>query len=180
MRPAVPRTRIAGRNDLCSRVPRAKDGVFLHLTSNSRQAFAEPKRESSPASSPSGAARFAALRIDFVAKPGDSVDVANQISDLLFQADLYREGLQSSALLVSDREARLVTLLTFWDVERFDRSRERLLSWIQRLIVNHSDGPIRASTSVAHVLNSRASSKLTLADLRPDELAELMQISNAD
>ena len=51
-------------------------------------------------------AQVTALRIDFVAKPGDAIDVASNIGELLEQAGLHREGLQASMLLVSDREAR--------------------------------------------------------------------------
>ena len=44
-----------------------------------------------------------ALRVDFIAKPGDASDVASAIEELLDHAGLHHEGLQVSMLLVSDR-----------------------------------------------------------------------------
>ena len=122
---------------------------------------------------------MSALRIDFVASPGNSSDLASDIAKLLEQAELHREGLQASMLLVSDREARLVTLLTLWHAERFQIGRERLTTWTLKLVSRFADGPARAHTSVARFLLPQATSKLTLADLRPDEMAELVEIVTA-
>jgi hypothetical protein len=82
-------------------------------------------------------------------------------------------------LLVSDREARLVTLLTLWHAERFQTGRERLITWTLKLVSRFADGPLRAHTSVARFLLPRVTSKLTLSDLRPDEMAELVEIVTA-
>ena len=120
-------------------------------------------------------AQVTALRIDFVAKPGDTIDVASEIGELLEQAGLHREGLQASMLLVSDREARLVSLLTLWDTQRFNAGRERLISWALKIVARLADGPVRAYTGFAHFLLPQAS-KLTLSDLRPAEIAELVEI----
>jgi hypothetical protein len=120
-------------------------------------------------------AQVTALRIDFVAKPGDAIDVASNIGELLEQAGLHREGLQASMLLVSDREARLVSLLTLWDTQRFNAGRERLISWALKIVARLADGPVRAYTGFAHFLLPQAS-RLTLSDLRPAEIAELVEI----
>jgi hypothetical protein len=120
-----------------------------------------------------------ALRIDFVASPGNSTDLASDVAKLLEHAELYREGLQASMLLVSDREARLVTLLTLWHAERFQTERERLITWTLKLVSRFADGPMRAHTSVARFLLPQVTSKLTLSDLRPDEMAELVEIVTA-
>ena len=118
----------------------------------------------------------AALRVDFIAKPGDAIDVASAIEELLEHARLHHEGLQVSMLLVSDREARLVTLLTLWDAERFNAGRERLTAWTLKIVAALADGPVRGYTSFAHFLVPQASTKLTLSDLRPSEIAELVEI----
>jgi len=156
----------------------AKDGELLHLNPQSRQNPQSAPKGSLLASSEPLSTRIVALRIDFVAKPGQSEELETTVGELLAEAELYREGLQSSMLLVSDREARLVTLLTMWDAERFDRSRERLTAWTQKLIAGITDGPIRTYTSKAHFLSPRATSKLTLADLRPEEIAELVDMAS--
>ena len=120
--------------------------------------------------------QVAALRVDFIAKPGDAIDVASVIEELLDHAGLHHEGLQVSMLLVSDREARLVTLLTLWDAERFNAGRERLTAWTLKIVAALADGPVRGYTSFAHFLVPQASTKLTLSDLRPAEIAELVEI----
>jgi len=158
----------------------AKDGEPLHLNSQYRQnSQSAPKGSLLPSSEPLSK-RIVALRVDFVAKPGQSEELETTVGELLAEAELYREGLESSMLLVSDREARLVTLLTLWDAERFDHSRERLAEWTQKLIAGITDGPIRSYTGMAHFLSPRATSKLTLADLRPEEIAELVDMANSD
>jgi len=117
-----------------------------------------------------------ALRIDFVARPGDTSEVATDVGDLLAQAGLHRKGLQASMLLVSDREARLVTLLTLWDAPRFNSRREQLTSWTMKLVSRFADGPVRAHTGVANFLLPQGAAKLALSDLQPAELAELVEI----
>ena len=116
-----------------------------------------------------------ALRIDFVARPDDKIDVASELGNLLSEAGLHEHGLQASLLLVSDREARLVTLLTLWNSEQFCGARDRLTSWTLKLVETLADGPTRVSTGLTRFMLPRPS-KLTLADLRPAELAELVEM----
>jgi hypothetical protein len=116
------------------------------------------------------------LRIDFVSKPSNKCEIAAEIEDLLTEAGLHQKGLMASMLLVSDREARVATLLTLWNGERFHTARERLTSWTLKIVAQVADGPLRAHTSVAHFLLPKASTKLTLSDLRPSEIAELVEI----
>jgi len=122
----------------------------------------------------------AVLRIDFVVKPGLTVDLPTSVGELIVRAELHREGLESSVVLVSDRESRLVTLLTLWNAERFEQAKDRLTSWTERLIADLADGAMRTYTGQAHFLDPKSSTKLTIADLRPDELAELVDMSNAE
>lgn len=122
------------------------------------------------------AGQVVALRVDFVAKPTNKDDIASDVGDLLSQAGLHQAGLQASILLVSDRESRVVTLLTLWNAERFNPARDRLTSWTLNLVARFADGPVRASSGNAYFLLPQASSKLTLSDLRPAEIAELFEI----
>lgn len=116
------------------------------------------------------------LRIDFVAKPEHKNEIATHVGNLLAEAGLHQKGLQASLLLVSDREVRVATLLTLWDADRFSMERDRLTSWTLKLVTGLSDGPIKANTSLAYFLLPRESTKLTLSDLRPAEIAELVEI----
>jgi hypothetical protein len=117
-----------------------------------------------------------ALRIDFVARPSHKSNLAAELGELFAAAGLHEAGLQASLLLVSDREVRVATLLMLWDGERFTPQRDRLVSWTLKLIANFADGSVRAFTNVAHFLLPQASTKLTLSDLRPAEIAELVAI----
>src|SRR6266481_8119410 len=125
------------------------------------------------------AAQVITLRVDFVSRPDNKCEIAAEVRELLAEAGLYQKGLKASMVLVSDREARVVTLLTLWDAERFNSARERLTSWTLKTVAQFADGPLRASTSVAHFLLPKESTKLTLSDLRPAEIAELVEIMTA-
>jgi hypothetical protein len=155
---------------------RAKDGENLYLNSELRRKAAAVGKNSRDEAAEPTMAQVMALRIDFVARPGDTSEVATDVGDLLAQAGLHRKGLQASMLLVSDREVRLVTLLTLWDAQRFNSGRERLTSWTLKLVSRFADGPVRAYTGVANFLLPQAAAKLTLSDLEPAELAELVEI----
>ena len=88
-----------------------------------------------------------ALHLDFVAKPDGAGELSSELRLMLNRAGLAQEGLESALLLVSDREARLVTLLTFWDAGRFATGREQRIAWMQKLLTAFADGPVRAQTS---------------------------------
>lgn len=98
----------------------------------------------------SNAAGVIALHLDFVAKPEGARSLQRELASVLEDAGLVREGLQSGLLLVSDREARLVTLLTFWDAQLFATGRARRITWMQKLLLPFADGPVRAQTSAPH------------------------------
>ncbi len=89
-----------------------------------RQTIARPKRLPEGTTEQT-AAGVIILRVDFVSKPS-KCEIAREVGDLLAEAGLHQKGLKASMLLVSDREARVVTLLTLWEAERFKLARERL------------------------------------------------------
>jgi hypothetical protein len=88
-----------------------------------------------------------ALHFDFVAKPEGTRELNGELGAVLKTSGMVSEGLETALLLVSDREARLVTLLTFWDARRFANARERRIAWMQKLLAPFADGPVRAQTS---------------------------------
>jgi len=89
-----------------------------------------------------------ALHLDFVAKPEESGELGKELATTIEAAQLWHEGLEGSVVLVSDREARLVTVLTFWDGKRFAAGREVRVAWIQKLLMPFADGVIRVHTSL--------------------------------
>ena len=105
-----------------------------------------------------------ALHLDFVAKPEDTRQLNSLVRTVLQQAGLEDEGLRTALLLVSDREARLVTLLTFWDAGRFSRARERRIAWMQKLLAPFADGPVRAQTTMPQFLLAETPAALGVDD----------------
>jgi hypothetical protein len=160
------------------RQPRAKDGEVLYLNSElQRKSVARASRPSIVSSTHIAAA--SALRIDFVVKPENTADVASGIRALIEQAGLHQEGLQSSVFLVSDREARVATLLTFWDGQRFSSAKERLTSWTLKLVAHFADGPVRTSTGVANIFASLDTPQFPPHAARPNEFVPLPEFAAA-
>ena len=106
-----------------------------------------------------------ALHLDFVAKPEGTQELNSLVATVLKQAGLEGEGLETALLLVSDREARLVTLLTFWDASRFSSARERRVAWMQKLLSPFADGPVRAQTSTPKFVLAEAAAELDVDSL---------------
>jgi len=108
--------------------------------------------------------RTVALHLDFVAKPDGSGELMTELATAIEATELLREGLEGSIVLVSDREARLVTVLTFWDGVQFAAGREVRIAWMQKLLRPFADGGIRAHTSfprfVGHGLRELPAAKL--------------------
>src|SRR5215813_2337080 len=116
---------------------------------------------------------MAALHFDFVAKPEGTEELNRDLRDVLEAAGLVDKGLKTALLLVSDREARLVTLVTFWDAQRFATARERSIAWMQKLLTPFADGPVRAQTSTPQLVWARASNECDLDKALSDRVAEL-------
>jgi len=117
-----------------------------------------------------------ALQLDFVAKPEGARELNRELGILLQRAGLAREGLETALLLVSDREARLVTLLTFWDASRFAGGREQRIAWMQKLLSPFSDGPVRVQTSAPQFVAAEPSAELVM-DQRPNAAPVLAQVA---
>lgn len=122
------------------------------------------------------AAGVVALHLDFVAKPNGARELNRELGTALKKAGLVQEGLETGLLLVSDREARLVTLLTFWDAERFAPRREQRIAWMQKLLAPFADGPVRAQTSTPRFVLAESSAGFGFeapATMRTEELAQM-------
>lgn len=113
-----------------------------------------------------GTSRLMALHLDFVAKPSSGPEWMNELAEAIENARLDKEGLEASLVLVSDREARLVTLLTFWERGHFLAAREYCIAWMQKLLARFADGPIRAHSSVPQFLIAERSAGMPAANGR--------------
>lgn len=95
---------------------------------------------------------FLALSLEFVAKPGTSAQVEAQLPRSITQTLQEVAGFAGSVVMVSDREARLVTVITFWSGgDRVRRCAENR-RWVQALVKPYLDGCLRGRTHFAHGL----------------------------
>jgi len=118
-----------------------------------------------------------ALHLDFVAKPDRAKDLNRELGSALEKAGLVEEGFETGLLLVSDREARLVTLVTFWDAQRFAGGRERRIAWMQKLLLPFADGPVHAQTSTPRFVQAESQSRPGLERSLTFGTAELAQLA---
>src|SRR5262245_34723544 len=121
------------------------------------------------------ACRLVALHLDFVAKPDGAQELNRELGLMLNHAGLAEEGLESALLLVSEREARLVTLLTFWEARRFATGRAQRIAWMQKLLTAFADGPVRAQTSTPRFV--LAEQAMTMDKSVLDGGAELAEVA---
>jgi len=123
------------------------------------------------------ASGLVALHLDFVAKPDGAGELNRELGLMLNHAGLAAEGLESALLLVSDREARLVTLLTFWDARRFATGREQRIAWMQKLLAAFADGPVRAQTSTPRFVLAEQAMEIAMDKSVLHQAAELAQVA---
>jgi hypothetical protein len=121
--------------------------------------------------------RVVALHLDFVAKPEGARDLNGELGSALTEAGLVDEGLETALLLVSDREARLVTLLTFWNAARFADARKRRIAWMQKLLAPFADGPVRAQTSAPRFVLAQPCAEFSMDKGLWDGATELEQVA---
>jgi hypothetical protein len=92
-----------------------------------------------------------ALNIEFVAKPQDAHRVQTAIPAAIAGALKDVTGFAGCLVMVSDQEARLVTVVTLWTgSERVKCCRENV-RWVNALLTPCLDRLIRVQTMVAHL-----------------------------
>jgi hypothetical protein len=100
--------------------------------------------------STAGSPRVTALSVEFVAKPQEAHRVQSAIPAALARALLGVSGFAGCLVMISEQEARLVTVITLWvGDERQKQCREKAL-WVQRLLTPYLDHCLRVQTLVAH------------------------------
>jgi hypothetical protein len=99
----------------------------------------------------SGTPPITALSIEFVAKPQQAHGVQIAIPAAIAGALKDVTGFAGCLVLVSDQEARLVTVVTLWaGNERVKCCRENV-RWVNALLAPYLDRRIRVQTMVAHL-----------------------------
>ena len=97
-----------------------------------------------------GKAAHLALNIEFIAKPEDVHRVHDAIPAAVHDALQHITGFAGSLVLISDRERRLVSVITFWDdAERITQCSRRT-RWVQRVLAPYTDHCLRVRTLDAY------------------------------
>src|SRR5581483_1103266 len=96
--------------------------------------------------------RIASLRADFVARPeaigGVREGIEKRISAMWGQEGGFLNGL----VLVSDQEARLTTLITFWEERALERSLDQKLRHLKKILHPYADRCLSVRTEGAYFL----------------------------
>jgi hypothetical protein len=103
-----------------------------------------------PAIAPSaGSSRVIALSVELVAKPQEAHRVESAIPKAIVGALKDVTGFAGCLVMISDQEARLVTVVTLWAGEdRANRCRQNV-RWVQALLAPYVDRCLRVQTLVA-------------------------------
>jgi hypothetical protein len=87
-----------------------------------------------------------AISVDFVAKPNFAQHVRALIPSAINNTFAGLEGFAGCALMVSEQEERLITLLAFWNGRRDSASLAQNARWVRKLLEPYMDHQLRVRT----------------------------------
>ena len=130
---------------------------------------AAPLKVQRPPNCTSTAASVTALSVEFVAKPQEAHRVEAVIPAAISGALKDVAGFAGCLVMISDQEARLVTVVTLWAGENRVKRCGQNVRWVQALLKPYLDRCLRVQTMVAYV---PLSSLLPLLPaIRPETMA---------
>ena len=92
-----------------------------------------------------------ALTIEFVAKPDKARIAPASLPAAITGALGGVTGFAGCIVMVSDQEARLITVVTFWTGNDSQKCCSENLRWVRALLSNYVDRCLRVQTMVAHL-----------------------------
>jgi len=131
----------------------ASPARYSSVTQNVTYPFKQsaPLKPQLPAAAALRAPRLTALSVEFVAKPSEAHRVESAIPAALAGTLKDVAGFAGSLVLISDQEARLVTVVTLWTGEDRSKHRDRNVRWVQALLAPYLDRCLRVRSMVAHL-----------------------------
>jgi hypothetical protein len=125
-----------------------------HTSTTNNVAFPFPKKLAhnsySMASVATGNSPVTVLSVEFVAKPQEARRAQSAIPSALIGALQEVTGFAGCLVMVSDQEARLLTVITLWSGnDRHKRCAENA-RWVHALLAPYVDRRLRVQTLVAH------------------------------
>lgn len=104
-----------------------------------------------PAKRASGLPLLTALSVEFVAKPQEAHRVEAAIPAAIASSLKDVAGFAGCLVMISDQEARLVTVVTLWAGEDRAMRCSQNARWVQALLVPYLDRCLRVRTMVARL-----------------------------
>ena len=104
-----------------------------------------------PANGKSGAPPVTALSVEFVAKPQEARRVEAAIPAAIAGALKDVAGFAGCLVMISDQEARLVTVVTLWAGDDRAKRCSQNVRWVHALLAPYLDRCLRVQTMVAHL-----------------------------
>jgi hypothetical protein len=92
-----------------------------------------------------------ALTIEVIAKPQAARLAHKVISQEVTNALREVTGFAGCMVLASDREWRLLTVITFWTGDHRERYCNKAAPWVRKLLVPHVDHHLRSGTMNAYL-----------------------------
>jgi hypothetical protein len=92
-----------------------------------------------------------ALSVEFVAKPQEAHHVQAAIPAALAGALKDLNGFAGCLVMISDQEARLITVITLWAGSDRAKCCSQNVRWVQALLKPYLDRCLRVQTMVAHL-----------------------------
>ena len=108
-------------------------------------------RTQPPAMGKSGTPPITALSIEFVAKPQEAHRVEAAIPAAIAGALKDVTGFAGCLVMISDQEARLVTVVTLWAGSDRVKCCNQNVRWVHALLAPYLDRRLRVQTMVAHL-----------------------------
>ena len=120
---------------------------LLHASKRSNDRFA-PTPKAAPCHA--AAASLTALSIEFVAKPAEARRAEISIPEAVNNTLKGVCGYAGCLVMVSDQEARLITVITFWIGEDRGKRCHENQRWLCKLLAPYVEGCWRSRTFAAH------------------------------
>lgn len=127
------------------------------LRAGSSRSFAVPSLRntglnygSQPGPFPS-ARGLTALSVEFVAKPEKARSAPVSLPGAINGALREVSGFAGCLVMVADQEARLITVVTFWEGDEAQKCCQRNSKWVQALLAAYVDRCLRVKTMFAHL-----------------------------
>jgi hypothetical protein len=99
----------------------------------------------------SGSSPITALSIEFVAKPQVAQGVQAAVPAAIAGALKDVTGFAGCLVMISDQEARLVTVVTLWTGNEPVKCCRENVRWVNALLAPYLDRRVRVQTMVAHL-----------------------------